>query len=155
MALSKSEIRDGYPLPAYNYRVSLDGEAMAFSEVTGLRQEYESVVYRHGLSHWSGPAIIPGMAQVVEITLKRGLVRRGSALGDWIDGIYRNPLRLGSCCDLVIDLCDESGAPVVSWTVSGALAVALEAPGLDASANDVAVETLRLKARSVRVKFHD
>jgi hypothetical protein len=32
MALSKSEIKTAYPLPAYNYRVEIAGVAVGFSE---------------------------------------------------------------------------------------------------------------------------
>ena len=33
MALSKNEIKTAYPLPVYNYRVEINGNAVAFSEV--------------------------------------------------------------------------------------------------------------------------
>ena len=52
MAESKSD--QAYPLAAYNYRVTVAGTTMSFSEVSGLAVEYEKVTYRHGLSFREG-----------------------------------------------------------------------------------------------------
>jgi phage tail-like protein len=155
MAQAKTEVRAAYPLPAYNYRVSVAGETLRFSEVSGLKQEYEAVEYRHGLSHWTGPRILPGMPKTVTITLKRGIVPKGGVLQDWLAKTYSEPFYGKAKRDLVIDLCDERGVPVVSWTVAEALPTALEAPAFDASSNEVAIETLELRAKRIRIEFHD
>ena len=43
MALSKTQIKDTYPLPSYNYKVEIGGAAVAFSEVTGLTISHTSI----------------------------------------------------------------------------------------------------------------
>ncbi len=54
MAQDKDQIKSSYPLPAYNYRVTVlrDGEALvlSFAEVSGLSLQYDPVTYKHGLS---------------------------------------------------------------------------------------------------------
>ena len=61
MALSKGEIKASYPLPAYNYRVTVESDEVSFSEISGLNVEYEPVTYKHGFSFVLGDKIIPGM----------------------------------------------------------------------------------------------
>ena len=41
---------DEYPLPAFHFSVSLDGNDMGFSEVVGLNMEVQEITYRDGLS---------------------------------------------------------------------------------------------------------
>ena len=76
-----TQIKATYPLPAYNYRVTIlqDGASLvlSFAEVSGLSMEYEPVTYKHGLSFVMGVKIIPGMRQQTKLTLKRG-VSKGS-----------------------------------------------------------------------------
>jgi phage tail-like protein len=157
MAVDTSVIKSTYPLPSYNYRVTVlkDNEslAMGFSEVSGLQVEYEPVSYSHGLSFKLGGRIIPGKRKQVRITLKRGIVKGGDALRSWFSGVYTDPFFATPKRDIVIDLCDETGTAVVRWTVTGALPVKLEASNFTADGNDVAIETLELVAHRLAVNY--
>jgi hypothetical protein len=79
MALEKRDIKSTYPLPSYNYRVTIlhEAEAVVIScaEVSGLSLDYEPVTYKHGLSFLMGVHIIPGMPQPIRLTLRKGVVR--------------------------------------------------------------------------------
>lgn len=152
MAVTKATIKAGYPLPVYNYRVTLGAVTLGVSEISGLSVEYEAVTYRHGLSFAMGPRIIPGMRQPLRLTLKRAIVRRSAALAGWLRETYAYPLR-STTRDIVIDLCDEAGAPVVRWKVQGALPVKLAAPTFDAASNDVAIETIELVAQDLQIDY--
>ena len=57
MAETKDFLKANYPLPAYNFRVTVDGRSMSFSEVSGINIEYETLTYRHGLSFLEGETI--------------------------------------------------------------------------------------------------
>ncbi|BBL70712.1 phage tail protein [Methylogaea oryzae] len=157
MPLSKEAIKSSYPLPVYNYRVTVldDGEpsVIAFSEVSGLTVEDQPVVYRHGFSFAMGINIIPGMRQPIRLTLKKGLIRNGSYLQEWLDRSHSSPAASSSKRDIVIDLCDESGLPAIRWNVKQALPVKLEAPTLAANSNDVAIASLELIAADLTVDF--
>jgi phage tail-like protein len=53
-----------------------------------------------------------------------------------------------------VSLCDERGDPVVTWRVQKALPTRLEAPGLQASSNEAAVESLTLMAAGISIETH-
>jgi len=147
MAESAASQRSRYPLAAYHFRVSVGDAAMSFSEVSGLVREYQTLVYKHGLSCWEGEAITRfRYDKYVQVTLKRGVVAGATALHKWLDS--------GEKKSLSVSLCDEAGKPVVTWQIRKALAVKLEAPSLQASGNDAAIETLTLMASGISVEHH-
>ncbi|PCK09212.1 MAG: phage tail protein [Alteromonadaceae bacterium] len=158
MATTKEAIQDGYPLPAYNYRVSIadngDAPTMSFSEVSGLSQEYEAVTYKHGLSYVMGHTIVPGMRQPVRITLKRGIFKASSYFSDWLDATYRESFSDKVKRDITISLCNEAAEPLVSWHVKSAMPLKLEAPNFDPNSNDVAIESMELIAHSLSVSYN-
>jgi len=158
MGQDKDQIKSSYPLPAYNYRVTIlkDGESLVlgFAEVSGLSIEYEPVTYKHGLSFVMGSKIIPGMRQPTRLTMKRGVVQANDALPGWIQRVYSDPFFSSAKRDILIDLCDEAGEPLIRWTVEGALPIKLDAPAFDANTNEVAIETMEFVAHGVRVDYH-
>ncbi len=148
MALTKDFLKANYPLPAYNFRVTVGGLAMSFSDVTGLRRGFETKSYRHGFSAWEGERIIRyAWGAFYSITLRRGVVHGRTQLADWLDG-GAEPR------SMEISLCDEAGAPVVSWRVGRAIPVKLEAPELSAKATDPAIESLEVMVSGVMVVHH-
>ncbi len=152
MPLDPDQIKASYPLPVYNYRVSVEGSTMSFSEVTGLNVEYEAVTYKHGLSFMTGTKIIPGMRQPIRLTMKKGIVQGNDFLASWIYAVYNDPFA-ATKKDILVDLCDETGKAVVRWKVRGALPVKLVAPTFDAKSNEVAIQTLELVAHDVQVDY--
>jgi phage tail-like protein len=158
MALTKTGIKSTYPLPSYNYRVTvLDGKSanvIGFSEVSGLGMECQAVTYKHGLSFAAGPNIIPGMRQTPRLTLKKGLIKNGDFLQQWIDESHSDPFSSRTKRDIVIDLCDENGIPVIRWTVIGALPIKLDASNLSASSNEVVIASMELIAGNLKVDYH-
>jgi len=153
MAQDKAQIKTSYPLPAYNYRVTVGDAAMGFSEVSGLDIAYEPVTYKHGLSFVTGVKIIPGMRQPIKLTLKKGVVKEKDFLAKWLQDVYADPFK-DMKKDILVDLCDESGKAVVRWKVLGALPTKLDAPTFTADGNEVAVETLELVAHDIQVDYH-
>jgi phage tail-like protein len=157
MAQSRETIKSTYPLPVYNYRVTIldDGAAhvLGFSEVSGLALEYEQVTYKHGWSFMMGVNIIPGMRQPIRLTLKQGLAKNADFLQQWLNRSYSEPWSMTIKRDIVIDLCDEKGLPVIRWKVKQALPTRLEAPTFTASSNDVAIITMELVAADLEADY--
>ena len=58
MAHAISQQAASYPLTAYNFRVDIGGETLAFTEVSGLVRQLQTKTYRHGLSHVEGEDIV-------------------------------------------------------------------------------------------------
>ena len=147
MADSAADQRARYPLAVYNFRVAVGDVIMAFTEVSGLAREHETKTYRHGLSYWEGESITKlTFDKFAPLTLKRGVVRGAKALYDWLESTeVRN---------MTLSLCDDGGNASVTWHVKKALATKLEAPTLQASSNDAAVETLTLMVSGISVEYH-
>lgn len=157
MSLGQHEIKETYPLPVYNYRVTMmvngDANVIGFSEVSGLSLAYEHVTYKHGLSFLMGAKIIPGMKQPVQITLKKGIVKGQSYIRDWIVNTYIDPANTAVKRDIVIDLCDETALPIIRWKVQGALPVKMDIPTFDAKSSEVAIDTLELVAHGIEISY--
>ena len=153
MAMTKDDIKTAYPLPAYNFRVEVDGQTVGFSEVAGLSIGYETVTYVESPTAGLGPRYMrmPGKPTDTKITLKKGVVTGVSVatLFSWINSIQLNRVQKK---DIAIRLCDENGTPVVSWKVQNAFPTKLDAPSFTASSNDVAIESIELMADSVVVE---
>jgi len=154
MAVTRDQIKAAYPLPSYNYRVEIGSEAVAFSEVSGLAIEYEKTTYKESPveSGAAGPRTMymPAQGTPATLTLKKGVVRGASlkALYQWISTVQTN---LVEKKDVFVRLCDEQGAPVISWKVINAFPTKLDAPSFTATSNDVAIESLSLMADGVTI----
>lgn len=155
MAVTTDQIKTDYPLPVYNYRVEIGGDAVAFSEVSGLSIAYEVTTYKESptASGAAGPRTMhmPAQRTPPTITLKKGLVRKASmaALYNWIKTVQTNQIEKK---DIFVRLCDEQGAAVISWKVGNAFPVKLDAPSFDAKSNDAAIESMELKADYITVE---
>lgn len=149
MALSPDDIKNRYPLPVYNYKVEINGEIIAFSEVSGLSKSFETTTYKESKTDQpgSGPEIMymPGQIQPINITLKKGYVRKKNlpVFYDWINSTRINQIEKK---DITVRLTDEEGNAVVTWSVINAFPTKLDAPSFDANSNDVAIESLELMA---------
>jgi phage tail-like protein len=168
MPTSAADVRASYPLAAYNFRVTVTpitysplrkyleitglsvserktAQSMSFSEITGLTREYDRVTYRHGLSFKEGEDIVKYyIDRYVSITMKRGTTIGGTQLHEWLADKSERAID--------ISMCDPSGVAVMTWRVAKAVAVKLDAPGFDASTNEVAIETLEVMAAGISVK---
>jgi phage tail-like protein len=140
-----SKIVNDYPLPAYNYRVSVGGTDVAFSEVSGLKMEYNTVVYKHGMSYLTGPQVLRGEPVINTIVLKRGVVHRRHELADWIS---KDETR-----DIFIDLCNETGKALIRWSITGAMPVKIETSGFSADSNEVVIESIELVAHKLKIEY--
>ncbi|MER2510960.1 MAG: phage tail protein [Nitrosomonas ureae] len=155
MALTRDEIKSSYPLPAYNYKVEINGKAVGFSEVTGLNISHATTTYKESPIQGgaAGPRkmIMPAQLGEVKITLKKGVVRSDSitTLFQWINGIQINQVEKK---DIFIRLCDEKGDAVISWKVINAFPTQLDAPSFNAGSNDAAIESLQLTGDGVVIE---
>lgn len=177
MAVSVDDIKNRYPIPVYNYRVTilmtsnpilqagakladLTGQVslISCSEVSGLKMEIETQTYRHGFSFLSGYHLIPGITKEVNVSIRKGITRQGQYLSDWMNISYPllKPLPLSSQRkrDILIDLCDEEGLPIVRWTVLGAMPTKLEAPSFKVDTSEMAFEQLDLIAHELQVSYN-
>jgi phage tail-like protein len=136
-------IRDD-PYAAYNFQVivtnvSDDGVAVSgsFSEVSGLEVEIPPIVYRNG-SEDITQRKIPGLKKFTDITLKRGITGH-VGFWNWIVEALNGQVRRTSGSILLLD---ENRREVMRWNFARAYPCKYTGPGLNASNNEVAIETL-------------
>jgi phage tail-like protein len=145
VAQSPAQQRGSHPLVAYNFRVAIDGADMRFAKVSGLQREYQTATYRHGLSFLEGEQITKfSVAKYTPITLEQGTVIGHTFLYEWLD--------IATPCFMQVSLCDQTGTPVVMWTIARALPVKVTAPTFDASSNQVSIDVLEVRAAGISVK---
>ena len=149
MAQTQEFQKSHYPLPVYNFRVTIEAVVMSFAEVSGITLAYETVTYRHGLSFLEGEQIKKFYFEKYEtVTFKKGTVKGMKDLYDWVRQEGQDTKMIE------VSLCDENGEPVVSWRIGKAVPVKLQAPTFDANSNDVSIESLEVLAAGITLIHH-
>jgi phage tail-like protein len=144
VAESTQEQRTSYPLAAFNFKVTVEGDAMRFAKVSGLQREYQTLTYRHGLSFLEGEQIAKYFVdKYVAVTLEQGTMIGSTTLHEWLE--------TGTKKTMEIQLCDAGGTAVIIWRIAKALPVKLSASTFDAKSNEVAIDTLEIKAAGISI----
>jgi phage tail-like protein len=129
------------PLANCRFRVEVDGlQASGFSEISFGPCGTEVIEYREG----NDVAVrkLPGLTRYGNVILKRGITS-SLELYQWhrqvVDGQIGNARR-----NVVITLMDETRSDVARFLLHNAWPTKYEVGTLDASGNDVAIESLEL-----------
>jgi phage tail-like protein len=145
VAQTPRQQRTLHPLAAYNFQVTVDGVAMRFAKVSGLHREHQTVTYRHGLSFVEGERITKFHVDTfTQVTLEQGTVIGDKLLSAWLERAAPSAME--------VSLCDETGVPVVAWSIARALPVKLTAPTLDAASNQLSIDSLEIRAAGISMK---
>jgi phage tail-like protein len=133
------------PYGGYNFRVEIDGiDRGGFREVSGVDGAQDPVEYREGTEGLT-PRKLPGLNKYSNISLKWGTTDDAS-LWDWrkkaIDGTVER--KNGS-----IVLMDDAGEEKVRWNFREGWPTKWTGPGLNATDNARAIETLEIAHEGV------
>jgi phage tail-like protein len=124
---------------AYNFVLKIqDQDAGYFTEVSGLNVDIETIEYREG---GAGPAVrkLPGRVSYGDVTLKWGLTDNKD-LTDWLKKIAQGEIERR---DISVILRKPNGVDEATrWNLTGAWPCSWRGAGLDASDNEVAIETM-------------
>jgi phage tail-like protein len=138
-----------YPATVFHYKVTWNNTDIGFSDVTGLTQEIQAIEYRDGLMSGTTPSRRrPGLKKVNNITLKRGIIAQNNDLFNWFNNNGAPNIERR---DISISLLNDEGEPVMIWNISQAFPVKCEGPGLKASGNEIAIETIELVHEGISV----
>jgi phage tail-like protein len=136
--VSGQKDRRDRPFSAYYFEVTIGGQAYQFRSVSGLRIETEVIEYQEG-----GSDVIrklPGPTRYSNIRLTRPFSGDRS-LYDWYVATSRpNPATV----DGRIVMFDRDGTRLAGWTFANGFPVKWEGPELDASKNEIPIETLEI-----------
>ncbi len=130
-----------YPYKKFNYKVLIDNsEEAGFSEVSAPDISSEPVEYREGNMAGITPGKQPGILKYSNVTLKRG-VTDSQVFVDWMKTVQEGKVTRKT---VVITLLDDSMAEVASWQLEKAWPTKYTAPDVNATSNEVAIESLEL-----------
>jgi Bacteriophage tail sheath protein len=126
----------------YALRVMWDGETIAgVRRVRGLGQLTELVSVRDG-SDPNASRVVVGPTKFEPVTIERGITR-DDAFEKWAQAVQQGAASVPRK-DVRIELHDGERRLTVAWVLKRALPVKFEAPDLNATSNDVAIEELTL-----------
>jgi phage tail-like protein len=140
------------PYKNFKFRVRWDGKIVAgVSKVSALKRSTEVVEHREG-GDPSTKRKSPGQTKYEPITLERG-VTHDPEFEAWANKVWNFGAGSGSEVsladfrkDIIIELLNEAGDIVLSYKVYRCWVSEYQAlPELDASANAVAIQTLKLE----------
>lgn len=150
------KLAGGDPLPAFYFRVGFGpnrGGDASFQEVGGIGPEMETETYREGGENRFVHNLPKGVKHP-KLTLKRGLAATDSDLVKWCRTVLSGPLSRRIQTQVVlVDLLDEEGDPVRSWSFDNAYPAHWSVDPFQADKNAIAIEKIELiYAASVRVR---
>ncbi len=140
------------PYKNFKFRVKWDGQYVAgLSKMTPLKRTTEVVKHREGGDAASSHKA-PGRTEYDAITLSRG-VTHDTAFEEWANLAFLHGAGPGAEMklksfrkDLILDIFNEAGQKVISYKVYRCWVSEYQAtPELDANANAVAIQTLKLE----------
>lgn len=145
------------PYGSYNFMVVIDGVSDdgaavhgSFAEVSGLELELPVIEYRNG-SEDITVRKLPGLAKYTNITLRRGITG-DLTFWNWIlKGVHGQVQRT----DMSIVLLDENRQEVMRWKVRRAWPCKWTGPNLNATANEVAIESLEIAHEGLEIAGQD
>lgn len=144
------------PYRNFKFVVEIDGFVRAgFHTIEGLTHEVEVIDYREGGENET-PHKLPGQSKFGELTMTRG-VSKDQDFTNWIEEIFNldnvdgfQPPNEGFRRTVTIRLRDKAGNPVKQWTVFRAWPSMRSLENLDASGNDVLIESLTVQNEGVK-----
>jgi phage tail-like protein len=140
------------PYKNFKFRLKWDGKVVAgISKVSGLKRTTEVVKHREG-GDPSSSRKSPGRTEYDAITLERG-VTHDVAFEQWANKAWQFGAGLGSEVslqdfrkDIILEVYNEAGQLAISYNIHRCWVSEYQPlPALDANANAVAIQTLKLE----------
>jgi phage tail-like protein len=137
------------PFHGFNFRLDIDSTTVAgFREVSGLTMTSDPVEYREGTHIPLHPIKLRGLKKFTNIVCKRGMTL-DKQLWSW----YKNVLNgVNDRRDGAITLQDEQHNDVLQWKFEAGWICKWEGPSMNATSNDVAIETIEICVERVELE---
>jgi len=140
------------PYKNFKFRIKWDGRYVAaVSKVSALKRTTEVVKHRDG-GDPSSSRKTPGRTEYEAITLERG-VTHDSEFEKWANKVWQVGAGLGQEIslkdfrkDIILEVCNEAGQVAIAYKIYRCWVSEYQAlPDLDANANAVAIQHLKLE----------
>jgi phage tail-like protein len=136
-----------YPTAAFQFRVRIAGQGdqdAAFAEVSGLGLEMETEAFREGGVNTYVHNLPKGMSHP-RLSLRRGVAPGGGSLVKWCRDTLENGLAKRIVPqDVQVELIDEKGGALCSWTLRNAFPVNWQFDPFVADQSKAAIEKIEL-----------
>jgi phage tail-like protein len=134
------------PYRGFNFRMEIEQTSVAgFRECTGLSFTTDPVEYREGSDVPLHPRKLQGMRKFANVVLKRGFTDN-QELWKW----YKNVLNgVTDRRNGAVVLQDEQHRDVLRWNFENGWICKYEGPAMNATSNDVALETVEICVEQV------
>jgi phage tail-like protein len=144
------------PYRNFKFRVKWDGRYVAgISKVSGLKRTTEVVKHREG-GDPSSSHKGPGRTEYDPVVLERGITH-DREFDEWTNKVWSYGAGLGAETslkdfrkDFIIEMYNEAGQLVVAWEIYRAWVSESTPPELDANANAVAIERIKVEMEAFR-----
>lgn len=152
--MAKLQATDG-SLPAFAFRVEFPDFTVGFSEVSGIKQETEEVLYRNG-NEETRQHKLRGLTTFQDVTLKHGLVRDNKMIQHALD-VFNIESGKAQKAEYVfgevrVIQMDQSGNDVLEWVLENAWVSSYELEAYDANTSALQFLTLTLKHEGLKSK---
>jgi phage tail-like protein len=140
------------PLPAFSFAVEIGGQQTGFfRSVSGLSIETEVIEFQEGGNNSGTIRKLAGVTRYANIRLTRGFTGDRS-LYDWFVNVQKpNPIKVNGR----IIMFDRHGVRVTAWKFTNGFPVKYEAPELDASSNEIAIESIEIAHEGLSIDDGD
>lgn len=144
-----------YPLTKMNFLVTVDNVSgtAAFTEVSGIEASVDVIEFRQGNANSLAPVKIPGLVKHGNVTLKFGYTL-DSAFKTWIQECVSEVRGEMPRSNVQIEMIDINGGTPEQmvndisgtrvWVLTNAWVSKYSAPDLNASASEVAIESVEI-----------
>lgn len=127
------------PLPAYYFEVEISGTVYPFKSCSGLKVESEVIEYQEGGSTGNTRKLI-GVTRWPNLRLTRAFTG-DRLLYDWYKATKKpNPGRINGH----IRMFDNRGTEIAAWKFVNGFIAKWEGPELDATKNEIAIESIEI-----------
>lgn len=153
MARYNSSAGLSVPLTKMNFIVTADKATAAFSEVSGVEASVDVIEFRQGNSNSLAPMKLPGLVKHGNVTLKYGCTLNNDFLKWAIDcvsetrskDIYREvSIELVDVTSAAPNKVAKTTSGKCIWKLKNAWVTKYSAPDLNATANEVAMESVEI-----------
>lgn len=146
--IPENKTQQEYPPVGFYFSVSIlgntDTKDARFKEVSGISTEMELEAIKEGGENRFTHQVPKGIKHG-NLVLKRGIAPTSSKLVAWVketlEGDFTKPI---STNQVLVNLLDEFGKPLYSWSFDNVFPVKWEISPFDSMKNEVAIETIEL-----------
>jgi phage tail-like protein len=137
---------------AFYFSVNIDNEVIPFKEVSGLNVEMETEAVNEGGIN-THQHQLPKQIKHGNLVLKGAKFPLNSEFISWVKGSLENDFGMPVKPKIAtVNLLNEEGKPLCTWTCANAFPVKWEVDSLDADKNNVLIETIELSYSTIERK---